>query len=363
MTDRKDLSKAYAPPDGQAIHFSFYRAFEERFRGPRETILSRFRVYLPFAEPLTSVYGRPAAVDIGCGRGEWLELLGENGFDAHGVDLDDGMLAACYERGLRATKEKGIAFLEKLPNESQAIVSGFHIAEHLPFARLQTFVHQALRVLNPGGLLILETPNLENFRVSSLMFYYDPTHPHPLPSESLSFLLTEYYGFNRGKLVRQQECAGLSTSQSSSLGQVLGGASADYAVIAQKAADGAVIRLFDNAFNKEFGLDAHVLVRRFDRELTAQNQGRAAPATRLDEESAAWPALEVNVLAKNETIAALYSSKSWRIPAPLRSTCHAARWFLRGAWAWVKLEPGSGRGASQHAASSGLHVFVVRGPL
>src|SRR5215469_3508512 len=157
MADRKRCSRASAQSGLPATHDGFYRAFEERFRGSREAIRSRLQIYLPFIEPLKSIDDHPAAVDIGCGRGEWLELVTNNGFDARGVDLDEGMLEACYENGLRATKEDGIAFLEKLPNESQLIVSGFHIAEHLPFAQLQILIQQALRVLKPGGLLILET--------------------------------------------------------------------------------------------------------------------------------------------------------------------------------------------------------------
>src|SRR5258707_9571427 len=354
MADRKRCSRAPAQPGLQATHDGLYRAFEERFRGSRETIRSRLQIYLPFIEPLKSIDDLPAAVDVGCGRGEWLELLTDYGFDARGVDLDQGMLTACHENGLRATNDDGIAFLEKLPSESQMIVSGFHIAEHLPFAQLQILVQQALRVLKAGGLLILETPNQENFRVSSLRFYYDPTHRHPLPPELLSFL-PEYYGFDRVKVVRLQECRGLSTSESTSLDQALGGASPDYAVIAQKAADGSAARLFDSAFNKEFGLDAHVLVGRFDRQLIAQNErvaaleirfdeertARSALGTRFDEERTGRAALVADLLAKNEALAALYAPTSWRITALLRNTRRAARWFAHGTWAWLTLKPGS----------------------
>jgi glycosyltransferase involved in cell wall biosynthesis/SAM-dependent methyltransferase len=294
MADRKRSFRAPAQPGLQVTYDGFYRAFEDRFRGSRETIRSRLQIYLPFIEPLKSIYDVPPAVDLGCGRGEWLELLADNGFDAQGVDIDEGMLAACHENGLRATNDDGIAFLEKLPSESQMIVSGFHIAEHLPFGQLQILVQQALRVLKPGGLLILETPNPENFRVSSLSFYYDPTHRHPLPPQLLSFL-PEYYGFDRVKVVRLQECRGLSTSESASLDQVLGGASPDYAVIGQKAADGSAARLFDSAFNKEFGLSADVLVGRFDRQLIARNERVAALEARFDEQRTARSALETRL--------------------------------------------------------------------
>ena len=137
----------------------FYRAFEERHRGSRESIKERLRTYLPFVTHCQELYEECAAVDIGCGRGEWLELLTENGFHVLGVDLDEGMLAACKERNLPAEKKDALLALQDLPSQSQVIVSGFHIAEHLPFNTLQEVIKESLRVLRQGGLLILETPN------------------------------------------------------------------------------------------------------------------------------------------------------------------------------------------------------------
>src|SRR5262249_8476233 len=185
-------------------HRGFYRAFEDRFRGSREIIRSRLQIYLSFIEPLKFLGDRPAAVDLGCGRGEWLELLAEKGFAGGGVDLDDGMLQSCRGRGLRVSNQDAVAFLLNLANEKQGIVSAFHLAEHLEFMHLQSLVEEASRVLKPAGLLILETPNPENFRVSSMDFYYDPSHRHPLPPELLSFVL-EYYGFRPVKVIRLQE--------------------------------------------------------------------------------------------------------------------------------------------------------------
>jgi len=79
---------------------SFYRAFEEKYCGPRSLIKSRLEAYRPFITPLLIGFPNAHAIDLGCGRGEWLELLQENQFEAQGVNLDDGMLAACTELGL-----------------------------------------------------------------------------------------------------------------------------------------------------------------------------------------------------------------------------------------------------------------------
>ncbi|MGN6322769.1 MAG: class I SAM-dependent methyltransferase [Dyella sp.] len=249
---------------GQQRHEDFYRAFEDRFRGSRELILSRLQVYLPFINPLKQISSELPAVDLGCGRGEWLELLKENGFDGQGVDLDAGMLRSCHERNLRAIQGDVIEFLRKLPSESQLIVSGFHIAEHLPFEQLQTLVAEALRVLRPAGLLILETPNPENFKVSSVGFYMDPSHRNPLPPELLAFV-PEYYGFARVKIARLQENSALLQAKGVSLDQVLGGASPDYAVVAQKQADVSLLGAFDGAFKQEYGLPVSALLDSYDR--------------------------------------------------------------------------------------------------
>jgi len=157
-------------------------------------IKRRLSVYLPFVEPLRQIYPRCTAIDLGCGRGEWLELLQKNGFEAHGVDLDDGMLAACTELGLTVTRQEAIGHLKSLDDNSQCIVSGFHFAEHILFADLRVLIAEALRVLKPGGLLILETPNPENLLVGACTFYMDPTHLRPLPPSLLRFLL-EASGF------------------------------------------------------------------------------------------------------------------------------------------------------------------------
>jgi SAM-dependent methyltransferase len=248
----------------------FYRAFEEEFRGSRELIKSRLCFYLPFIEPLKQTQPCPKAVDLGCGRGEWLEILGEHGFSALGVDRDDGMLAACRERGLASEKDDAIECLKRLPDASLAIVSGFHIAEHLPFSDLRRLVQEAARVLNPGGLLILETPNPENLRVASTSFYLDPTHERPLPPDLLKFL-AQYYGFARIKIVRLQEPAELRAKASITLMDVLSGSSPDYAVIARKggaqalwAADDATD---DKMFETDYGLRIDSLAARYDQRL------------------------------------------------------------------------------------------------
>ena len=259
------VSSYKAPPENPASNAGdeFYRTFEDLHRGTRELIKGRLQVYLPFILHCQELYEECPALDLGCGRGEWLELLTENGFDALGVDIDDGMLAACIERSLPIEKKDALAALKELPDGSHALISGFHIAEHLPFDTLRETVKETLRVLKPGGLLILETPNPENIYVGTTNFYLDPTHMRPLPPLLLSFL-AEYCGFARTKVLRLQEPPHLMSAAHVNMRDFLGGASPDYAVIAQKKTNPWRMALFDAEFEKEYGLSTDDLAARYD---------------------------------------------------------------------------------------------------
>ena len=242
---------------------NFYKAFEDQHRGSREMIKSRLSVYLPFIQKIQAAHPNASALDLGCGRGEWLELLQDNQFAASGIDLDDGMLSACRSRGLNVQTGDAIAHLKSLPADSLSIVSGFHIAEHLTLDDLQTLIKEALRVLKPAGLLILEAPNTANLVVGTSSFYLDPTHQRPLPSALLNFLVG-YLGFARTKVLGVQESVPLREELGpTSLFAVLSGVSPDFAVIAQKAGDASAMASFDVVFAKEYGLTLELLANRY----------------------------------------------------------------------------------------------------
>ena len=242
---------------------NFYKAFEDQHRGSRETIKSRLAVYMPFIQKIQEVHPNATALDLGCGRGEWLELLKDHQLSASGIDLDDGMLSACRSRSLNVQTGDAIDHLKSLPADSLSIVSGFHIAEHLSLGDLEALIKEALRVLKPAGLLILEAPNTENLVVGTSSFYLDPTHQRPLPSALLSFLVG-YLGFTRSKVLGVQESVPLREEHGpTSLFAVLSGVSPDYAVIAQKGGDASSIASFDAVFDKNYGLTLELLANRY----------------------------------------------------------------------------------------------------
>ena len=256
----------------------FYRAFEDEFRGGRELIKTRLEQYIPFLNPLKEIDNDITAIDLGCGRGEWLELLGELEIPARGVDLDDGMLAACRERNLEVETADAISYLKKLPNESVSIVSAFHLVEHIQFADLRQLVKESLRVLKPAGLLILETPNSENLVVGASAFYLDPTHERPIPPQLLEFL-AKNSGFVRVKVLRLNEPGHISSCELSLL-DVLAGVSPDYAVVAQKDAQEGAFELFDGAFEQDYGVSLEQLAMTYsrqanNREALAEQRSRA----------------------------------------------------------------------------------------
>ena len=247
---------------------NFYKAFEDKYRGSRDLIKSRLQVYLPFVTPLLKIYPRAQALDLGCGRGEWLELLVENGFEAIGVDLDKEMLTQAERIGLTVTCENAILYLDTLPENSQVVISAMHFVEHISFENLQTLVKSALRVLKPGGLLIMETPNPENIVVGSCAFYLDPTHNRPIPPNLLSFI-PEYYGFKTTKVLRLQESKKLKSKIRLNIMDVLSGASPDYAVISQKNAEEHVLEVTSKAFSKNYGITLEQLAVNYHRIINA----------------------------------------------------------------------------------------------
>lgn len=175
---------------------AFYFSFENRFRGPREEIKKRMRFYLPLLESCgAGKQGRPI-VDLGCGRGEWLELLREQNLKSTGIDLNKAMIDQCTERRLNVVQADAIEFLRELPDASHGAITGFHIIEHLSLDTLVTLIAETFRVLHPGGIAIFESPNCKNLTVGASSFFIDPTHRNPVFPETAQFML-ETTGFDR----------------------------------------------------------------------------------------------------------------------------------------------------------------------
>ena len=230
---------ALASAKGEEPADAFYSAFENKFRGGREEIRQRMTVYLPLMQQLSPESAALPVLDLGCGRGEWLELLRESGILARGIDVNCVFAVECRARGLEVQDGDALLMLREMQAESVRAITGMHIIEHLPFARLIQLVDEAFRVLIPGGVVVFETPNPENILVGACNFYIDPTHERPLPPEPMRFLL-ESRGFADVEILRLHpmpdsvHIADGPPALRSRLNELLFGPQ-DYAVVGRKA--------------------------------------------------------------------------------------------------------------------------------
>ncbi|MBE9222036.1 methyltransferase domain-containing protein [Cyanobacterium stanieri LEGE 03274] len=181
---------------------NFYLAFENKFRGDRQhikKILNQDYRYL--IDSLNINKNDNLFIDIGCGRGEWLEIIKELGYQGKGVDLNQIMVEDCNYRGLKVIVSDCVEYLTSLDDNSVDVITGFHIVEHLPLKTILDLFKECLRVLKPHGMVIFETPNPDNILVGSRNFYNDPTHRNPIPNATLTFML-ESVGFPKVEVLK-----------------------------------------------------------------------------------------------------------------------------------------------------------------
>jgi SAM-dependent methyltransferase len=159
-----------------------YFLFEERFRGSREEIKKRQEEFLPYFKNCYRV------LDIGCGRGEFLDILKEHDISGVGIDLDPDMVAFCISHKLDVVQEDGIAYLEKCEDNSLDGIFMDQVVEHLEPDYLVRLLTLCFQKLKQGYYLIIETVNPLSF-VSFVNFYIDMTHTRPVHPETLQYLL------------------------------------------------------------------------------------------------------------------------------------------------------------------------------
>jgi SAM-dependent methyltransferase/glycosyltransferase involved in cell wall biosynthesis len=156
-----------------------YKVFEDVFRGSERKIRGRHGAYLDLLQGFAPV------LDLGCGRGEMLDLLSEAQMEATGVDIDSGMVARCREKGHdNVVEADAISFLGELDEGSFGTVFSAQVIEHLSFDELGQLLERSLRALRPGGLLVVESVNPHS-PVALRAFWLDPTHRNPLYPETM----------------------------------------------------------------------------------------------------------------------------------------------------------------------------------
>lgn len=165
-----------------------YVDFETRFRGDSGAVADEQRTWLPFFADAPG-----PVVDLGCGRGEFLALLGEAGVPCWGVDLSPEMAAAARVRGADVREEPLLAHLEGLAPASLGGIFMAHVIEHLPRPDVLTVIALASSRLRPGAGIVIETLNPQCVFAHG-PFTMDLTHEWPIHPQTLRFLL-EAHGF------------------------------------------------------------------------------------------------------------------------------------------------------------------------
>lgn len=169
-----------------------YLDFENNFRGSRAEIKDRQRQYLPYFQNKRKV------LDIGCGRGEFLELLSEEGIEAQGVDFYEDFVLYCTSLGLKATYDEGVHFLNGL-EKVDGIFAG-QIVEHMTISQILELCDVAYKKLESGSYLVIETPNPTSLSIYANAFYIDPSHVKPVHPLTMKYILAKS-GFTNIKII------------------------------------------------------------------------------------------------------------------------------------------------------------------
>lgn len=158
-----------------------YVGFEDRFRGSEALISSRLQHYLPIFASCSNV------LDVGCGRGEFLELFRKQGIAARGIDTNAAMVARCRDRGLDVEQSDALGYLERQPDASLGGLTAIQVVEHLQPADLLRFLRLAYDKLRPGAPIVLETINAACWAAFFDAYIRDLTHARPLHPTTLEY--------------------------------------------------------------------------------------------------------------------------------------------------------------------------------
>jgi 2-polyprenyl-3-methyl-5-hydroxy-6-metoxy-1,4-benzoquinol methylase len=189
-----DIKAPSSDPQLTAFLDKFYLDLLNKLRGTEEDILDRNRVYADVFLKLVGSKKDAPILDIACGRGEMLKIIKHLNLEGIGVDTNQTLIDYCKDQSLHVIKNDALSYLKSLKNNTLGAISVMHLVEHLEFEYLAKFLLESFRTLQPGGGIIIETPNPLNLVVSAVQFYMDPSHRNPIPVNLMQIIL-ENVGF------------------------------------------------------------------------------------------------------------------------------------------------------------------------
>jgi SAM-dependent methyltransferase len=177
-------ASAVAGASADRLRTASYVGFEDRFRGAEEEITSRLRDYVPLFAGASG-----PVVDLGCGRGELLQLFKDADIESRGVDITPAMVDVCRERGLSAEVGDAVSFLDRQPDSSLGGLIAIQVVEHLEPSYLARLIDVAFHKLRPGSTLVFETINPACWVAFFDSYIRDVTHRWPLHPETLHYMV------------------------------------------------------------------------------------------------------------------------------------------------------------------------------
>lgn len=172
----------------EKLHFDYFK-FEEKYRGSQEEIKDRLKIYLEYFREANNI------LDIGCGRGEFLELLKENNIDALGIDIEDDMVLQCKDKGLSVINIDALKYLSNLEDNSLGGIIMTQVIEHMEPNYLIDIIELAYKKLKPGAYFIAETINPQSLIVFTEAYFMDLSHVRMIHPYTIKFLV-EAKGFS-----------------------------------------------------------------------------------------------------------------------------------------------------------------------
>jgi 2-polyprenyl-3-methyl-5-hydroxy-6-metoxy-1,4-benzoquinol methylase len=160
-------------------------AFTAHFRGVTDDINERYR------DLAARFVGCAPVLDIGFGRGEFLELLRDLQVDAFGIEVDATLVETARNRGLRAEMGRAVEYLTGLDDASLGGLVMIQVIEHLSPQHVIDVVRLAAEKVRPGGRVVVETVNPTSLYTFAHAFWVDPDHVRPVHPTFLGFMFSE----------------------------------------------------------------------------------------------------------------------------------------------------------------------------
>ena len=312
----------------------FYLRFEDLHRGEKADIISRFKKYGRILSSLAEKSDVPAFLDLGCGRGEFLSYLASLKIRATGIEKNISLAPEKQGQSVEIIEGDALSWLRNAKDNSYDFVSAIHVIEHLEFPYFYELTKEIKRVLRKNGVVLFETPNPDNLLVATSNFYVDPTHLRLIPQKLVEFVLNDI-GFYKTFVWGVNESS--TRPKSPKVSDILGGSSPDYAIFGL-ANHTPLSSKIEEVLGEKKGWTTKDLCDSFEQRYVKDYRGLMERQKKIEDDiyeqnciyrdqylQVTQEIFRVRDTFENE-LERIYSSRSWKITAPLRQL---ARLFRR----------------------------------